>query len=418
MSTQRNTSNRDRLYIAQALELARKGIGLTSPRPNAGALLVSESTDRVLGRGIYTFAGEVHAEVHALREAGPDVRGATLYITSEPCCAFGHGPSCVDRIVGAGVVRVVVGMRDPNPQLEGQSFPRLRDAGIDVTVGVEEPEAKRLNEAYAKYIRQRKPLLVLKAGMTLDGKIAPPPGESGVITALGSGAAGGGWVTSERARAHVQELRHAADALMVGVGTIVADDPLLTDRSGEPRRRRLLRVILDSRLRLPLDSRVVKTAKEDVIVYCSFAEEKKRRELESRGIRVEQLPLSNANDGRPDLNAVLDHLGLLEITSLLVEGGALVNWTALQAGIVDKVFLYYAPKILAGSGSVPFAGGAGFRKMSEAAQVHSITLHRFGGSDDFAVEGYIHDPYQYEVVPNSPAAEQARAGDVLTVRID
>ena len=404
--------------MAQALELARKGIGLTSPHPNAGALIVSENSDRVLGRGIYTFAGEVHAEVHALREAGPDARGATLYITSEPCCAFGQGPSCVDRIIGAGIARVVVATRDPNPLVAGQSFQRFKDAGIDATVGVEEREAKRLNEAYAKFIRQRKPLLVLKAGMTLDGKIAPPPGESGVITALGSGAAGGGWVTSERARAHVQELRHAADALMVGVGTIVADDPLLTDRSGEPRRRRLLRVILDSRLRLPLDSRIVKTAKEDVIVYCSFAEEKKRSELESRGIRVEQLPLSSENDGRPDLNAVMEQLGSLELTSLLLEGGALVNWTALQAGIVDKVFLYYAPKILAGSGSVPFAGGVGFRRMSEAAQVHSITLHRFGGGDDFAVEGYIHDPYQYEVAPNSPASEQVRAGDVVMMRKD
>jgi diaminohydroxyphosphoribosylaminopyrimidine deaminase/5-amino-6-(5-phosphoribosylamino)uracil reductase len=379
--------------MAQAFELARKGIGLTSPHPNTGAVIVSASDDRVVGRGIYTHAGETHAEVHALREAGKHAHGATLYLNFEPCSVSGPGPSCVDRIIAAGISRVVVGTSDPEPSLAGTSLQRLTAAGIDVTVGVEEHEAKRLNEAFAKWIRQRRPLVVLKAGMTLDGKIAPPPGESGVITALGSGGAGGGWVTSERARAHVQELRHAADAIMVGVGTIVADDPLLTDRTGEPRRRRLLRVILDSRLRLPLDSRIAKTAKEDAIVYCSFAEEKKRRELESRGIRVEQLPLSNANDGRPDLAHVVEHLGTLEITSLLIEGGALVNWTALQADIVDKVFLYYAPKILAGSGSVPFAGGAGFRRMSEAAQVHSITLHRFGGSDDFAVEGYIHDPY-------------------------
>lgn len=379
--------------MAQVFELARKGVGLTSPHPNAGAVIVSQNGDRIVGRGIYTHGGEAHAEVHALREAGPDARGATLYLNFEPCSVSGPGPSCVDRIVGAGISRVVVGATDPDPSVAGKSLQRLTQAGVEVTAGVEEREAKRLNEAFAKFIRQRKPLVTLKAGMTLDGKIAPPPGESGVITALGSGAAGGGWVTSERARAHVQELRHASDAIMVGVGTIVADDPLLTDRTGQPRRRRLLRVILDSRLRLPLDSRIAKTAKEDVIVYCSFAEEKKRRELESRGIRVEQLPLSSANDGRPDLARVMEHLGSLDIASLLIEGGALVNWTALQADIVDKVFLYYAPKILAGSGSVPFAGGAGFRRMSEAAQVHSITLHRFGGGDDFAVEGYIHDPY-------------------------
>src|SRR5205823_9910238 len=170
-------------------------------------------------------------------------RGSTLSVNIEPCSAFGHGPSCVDRIIAAGIARIVAGTLDPNPLLAGKSLQRLADAGIEITAGVEEREARRLNEAFAKFVRQRKPLVILKAGMTLDGKIAPPPGESGVITALGSGAAGGGWVTSERARAHVQELRHACDALMVGVGTIVADDPLLTDRTGEPRRRRLLRVI-------------------------------------------------------------------------------------------------------------------------------------------------------------------------------
>ncbi|MBV8207800.1 MAG: bifunctional diaminohydroxyphosphoribosylaminopyrimidine deaminase/5-amino-6-(5-phosphoribosylamino)uracil reductase RibD [Acidobacteria bacterium] len=394
------TENRDRLYMAQALELARSASGLTSPNPSVGAVIVAG--ERVVGRGVHTYEGVAHAEVHALDEAGPAARGATLYLNLEPCSHQGRTGPCVDHIIAAGIVRVVVAMRDPNPLMEGRSLERLRSAGLDVVVGVEEREAKRLNEAFAKYIRQRRPLVTLKAGMTLDGKIAPPPGD-GELGIVGSGAAAGGWITSERARAHVQELRHGSDAIMVGVGTIVADDPLLTDRTGEPRRRRLLRVILDSRLRLPLDSRVVKTAKHDVIVYCSFAEEKKRRELEARGIRVEQLPLGERHDGRPGLSAVIAHLGTQEITSLIIEGGALVNWTALHAGIVDKVFLYYAPKILAGTGSVPFAGGAGFRHMSEAAQVRSITLHRFGGTDDFAVEGYIRDPYEYEVAAGSPA---------------
>jgi diaminohydroxyphosphoribosylaminopyrimidine deaminase / 5-amino-6-(5-phosphoribosylamino)uracil reductase len=177
------------------------------------------------------------------------------------------------------------------------------------------------------------------------------------------------------------------------VGTIIADDPLLTDRTARPRRRPLLRVVLDSRLRLPVESRLVKTAKDDVLVFCSFAEEKKRSELENLGIRVEQVPLGSS-DGRPDLTKIAARLGELEIASLLIEGGALVNWTALASGIVDKVFLYYAPKILAGTGSVPFAAGAGFRKMSEAALVKDITLHRFG--EDFAVEGYLRDPYSHE----------------------
>jgi diaminohydroxyphosphoribosylaminopyrimidine deaminase/5-amino-6-(5-phosphoribosylamino)uracil reductase len=201
-------------------------------------------------------------------------------------------------------------------------------------------------------------------------------------------------------------MRHASDAIMVGVGTVIADDPLLTDRTGLARRRPLLRVILDSRLRLPLDSRVVKTAREDLIVYCCFAEENKRRELEAHGVVVEQVPMrrspddgtlvfpsaSPAADGRPDLDRVMRNLGEREITSLLIEGGAMVNWAALAAGIVDKIFFYYAPKILAGTGSIPFALGAGYQRMSEAARVQSLTLHRFG--EDFAVEGYLRDPYE------------------------
>jgi diaminohydroxyphosphoribosylaminopyrimidine deaminase/5-amino-6-(5-phosphoribosylamino)uracil reductase len=234
-------------------------------------------------------------------------------------------------------------------------------------------------------------LVTLKAGMTLDGKIAPPPGESLNPTALGSGNASSGWITSAEARAHVQELRHQSDAIMVGVGTVIADDPLLTDRSGLPRRRRLLRVILDSRLRLPLESRLVKTANADLLVFCSFAEEKRKAELERRGIRVCQVAQAK-EVGHPDLAQVMRKLGEMEITSVLIEGGANVNWVALESGLVDKVFLYYAPKILAGMGSVPFAGGRGFRSMQQAAQVKDVRLHRFG--EDFAVEGYLKDPYE------------------------
>ncbi len=266
----------------------------------------------------------------------------------------------------------------------------MRNAGISVASGIFEEEAKILNEPFAKYIRHRTPLVTLKAAMTLDGKIAPPPSESHHPTALGGGGATGGWVTSEVARAHVQELRHQHDAIMVGVGTIIADDPLLTDRSGLPRRRPLMRVIVDSRLRLPPESRVVKTAKDDVLVLCSFAEEKRKRELQNQGIRVEQVPVGTG-DGRPDMAGITRCLGTMEITSLLIEGGAMINGAALASGIVDKVFLYYAPKILAGTGSVPFATGPGFLRMSEAAYVRSIKLHRFG--EDFAVEGYLRDPY-------------------------
>jgi len=282
-------------------------------------------------------------------------------------------------------------MEDPNPQVSGQGFAKLREAGVKVASGILEEEAKALNEPFAKYIRTRTPLITLKAAMTLDGKIAPPPSESHNPTALGAGGATGGWITSEQARAHVQQLRHQHDAIMVGVGTIVADDPLLTDRTGKPRRRSLLRVIVDSKLRLPLNSRVVKTAQNDVVVLCSFAEEKRKKQLQDHGIRVEQIP-SVTVDGRPDMAGIAHRLGEMEITSLLIEGGAMINWTALASGLVDKVFLYYAPKILAGTGSVPFAAGDGFPRMNDAARVKSIRLHRFG--EDFAVEGYLRDPYR------------------------
>jgi len=389
--TEPNSSSRenDEYFLHRALELARKGIGLTSPNPCVGAIVV-DGEARVIGLGTHTFEGIKHAEVLALERAGEKARGATLYINLEPCSHQGRTGACADAVIAAGVRRVVACMQDPNPLVAGKGFERLRNAGVSVASGILEEEAKVLNEAFAKYIRRRTPLVTLKSAMTLDGKIAPPPGELHHPTALGSGGASGGWITSEVARGHVQELRHRHDAIMVGVGTIIADDPLLTDRSGLPRRRPLLRVIVDSRLRLPPESRVVKTAKDDVLVLCSFAEEKRKRELQDQGIKVEQVPVG-VGDGRPDMAQIARRLGTMEITSLLVEGGAMINGAALASGIVDKVFLYYAPKILAGTGSVPFATGPGFAHMSDAAGVKAIRLHRFG--EDFAVEGYLRDPY-------------------------
>ncbi|HEX5434780.1 MAG TPA: bifunctional diaminohydroxyphosphoribosylaminopyrimidine deaminase/5-amino-6-(5-phosphoribosylamino)uracil reductase RibD [Candidatus Angelobacter sp.] len=385
-------SAQDEQYMRQALELAKQGTALASPNPRVGAVVLKTSGE-IGGQGFHTYEGIKHGEILALEHAGKQARGGTLYINLEPCSHHGRTGPCADAVIAAGIQRVVAAMADPNPLVAGNGLQRLRSAGIRVEVGLLEAEARKLNEAFARYILSRRPLITLKSGMTLDGKIAPPPGESSNPSALGAGGASGGWITSVEARRHVQELRHESDAIMVGVGTIIADDPLLTDRTGRARRRPLLRVVLDSRLRLPVESRLVRTAKNDVLVFCSFAEEKKRNELEAHGIRVEQVPLGSSN-GRPDLNRIASRLGELEITSLLIEGGALVNWAALAAGIVDKVFLYYAPKILAGTGSVPFAAGAGFRKMSEAALVKNISIHRFG--EDFAVEGYLRDPYARE----------------------
>jgi diaminohydroxyphosphoribosylaminopyrimidine deaminase/5-amino-6-(5-phosphoribosylamino)uracil reductase len=263
-----------------------------------------------------------------------------------------------------------------------------------VQVGLGEAEAKKLNESFAKYIRQGKPLVTLKSAMTLDGKIADAtkPGAESSLEARSAapvteGARSGyHWITGELARAHVQQLRHQSDAILAGVGTVMADDPLLTDRSGLPRRRKLLRVILDSYLRIPLESRVVRTAEQDVLVLCSTAEEESRNALEAKGIRVQQIAATA--EGRPDFAAMVKSLGELEISSLLLEGGALVNGAALASGEVDKVFLYYAAKIF-GEGAVPFIAGDGLR--GKRQRVQRFELHRFG--EDFALEGYLRDPY-------------------------
>jgi diaminohydroxyphosphoribosylaminopyrimidine deaminase / 5-amino-6-(5-phosphoribosylamino)uracil reductase len=389
----------DELFLSQALDLARQGIGLTSPNPCVGAVIV-DTKGKIIGSGSHTYDGLKHAEVLAIEQAGEKARGATLYINLEPCSHQGRTAPCADAVIAAGISRVVACMQDPNPLVSGTGFAKLRSAGINVSSGVLEEQAKELNESFAKYIRHHIPLVTLKAAMTLDGKIAPPPQRSP------NHASHHSWITSESARAHVQELRHQSDAILVGVGTVIADDPLLTDRSGRPRRRPLLRIVLDSRLRLPLDSRVVKTANDDVLVLCSLAEEQKKKKLLKLGIRVQQLPAATS-EGHPDMAAVVQLLGQTEITSLMIEGGATVNWAALSAGIVDKVFLYYAPRILGGTASVPFANGAGFASISNAACVKSIRLHRFG--EDFGVEGYLKDPYAVEGISPQRHREAEKA---------
>lgn len=380
----------DDQHLHRALELARGGIGLASPNPYVGAVIVDERGN-VVGTGTYSYQGVKHAEILALEAAGAKARGGTLYINLEPHAHLGRTTPCTDALIAAGIHRVVASMADPNPKVSGRGFEQLRAAGVHVEVGRLEDQSRQLNEAFARYIRHRTPLVTLKAAMTLDGKIAPPPAEA---LASAEGIPAGGWITSEVARAHVQELRHQHDALLVGAGTILSDNPLLTDRSGRARRRPLLRVILDSRLRLPLDSRLVQDAaagrKDDVLVFCASGDEKKQTQLEQLSVRVEKVSAFEP-DGRPDLPAILRRLGELEITSVLIEGGATVNWAALAANVVDKVFLYYAPKILAGTGSIPFAAGTGFSHISQAAQVKHVRLHRFG--EDFAVEGYLRDPY-------------------------
>jgi diaminohydroxyphosphoribosylaminopyrimidine deaminase / 5-amino-6-(5-phosphoribosylamino)uracil reductase len=376
-------------HMRRAFDLARAGIGLASPNPVVGAVVV-DSSGKKAGEDTHTYDGGKHAEVLALEQAGKRARGGTLYINLEPCSHQGRTPPCVDAVIAAGIRRVVCAMKDPNPKVSGAGIAKLRAAGIQVDVGLFEKEAKKLNEGFAKYIRTGTPLVTLKAAMTLDGKIAPPPAGSRHPAQVAAGGSTGGWITGEIARRHVHQLRHQHDAIMAGVGTVIADDPLLTDRSGLPRRRPLLRVLLDSWLRLPSDSRLVKTAHDDVLVLYSQADESKKQELENLGIRVEHVAPAHP-DGRPDLAEVLRYLGKREITCVLIEGGATVNWTALSSGVVDKLFLYYAPKIL-GEGAVPFAASGGAPGSHGMLLAHRLELHQFG--EDFAVEGYLKDPYQ------------------------
>lgn len=388
----------DEPLLRRALELAREGIGLASPNPYVGAV-VADANGSVVGTGTYTYSGVKHAEVLALETAGDKARGATLYINLEPHAHRGRTAPCTDALIAAGIRRVVASMEDPNPRVSGLGFEKLRAAGVLVEVGRLEKEARRLNEGFARYIRHGVPLVTLKSAMTLDGKIAPPreaPNQNDDTST--SGGFTGHWITGELARAHTHELRHENDALLVGVGTILTDNPLLTDRSGRERRRPLLRVILDSRLRLPMESRLVQSAakerKNDVLIFCAAADEqadgRKKAELGQMGIRVEAVPV--VAPGRLDLRTILRRLGQLEITSVMIEGGSTVNGAALAAGVVDKVFFYYAPRILGGKDSIPFASGAEFLTTNHAAKVKDVRLHRF--DEDFAVEGYVRDPYE------------------------
>jgi diaminohydroxyphosphoribosylaminopyrimidine deaminase/5-amino-6-(5-phosphoribosylamino)uracil reductase len=271
-------------------------------------------------------------------------------------------------------------MQDPNPAVAGQGFAKLRAAGIQVEIGRLGAEARQLNQAFAKYIRHKTPLVTLKCAMTIDGKIAPRSG----IGDSGKGTARTDWITGDAARAHVQLLRHQSDAILTGIGTVLADDPLLTDRSGLPRRRPLLRVILDSRLRLPPESRILQSAQEDVLIFAEAADSGRKNELAKRGVRIEQAPHSSERGF--DLPLLLKRLGELEITSVLLEGGSHLNTSALDNQIVDKVFLYIAPKIF-GDGAVPFSS-----RLQKEVDLRDVQIHRFG--NDFAVEALLRDPYK------------------------
>jgi diaminohydroxyphosphoribosylaminopyrimidine deaminase/5-amino-6-(5-phosphoribosylamino)uracil reductase len=337
----------------------------------------------VVGRGYHLYEERDHAEIVALRQAGREARGSTLYVNLEPCCHTGRTGPCTKAIIDAGVRRVVGAMADPNPRVAGSGFAQLRKAGIRVSTDVEEDEAQRLNEDFAHWIRTGLPFVTLKAALTLDGQIAMRPGHETPITA-------------EASREAVQRLRHSADALLTGIGTVLADNPLLTDRTGLRRRRKLLRVVMDSKLRLSPRSKFVRSADGDVLVVARqppdraagrAADAKKSAALERAGVEVMRV---GSAGGRVSLKDVLKEMGKRQIVNLLLEAGSELNGAAIAGGFVHKMFLFYAPKIM-GTGGVPFAQipSTWFHK---APSLSRLTLHGFGR--DFAVEGYFQDVYR------------------------
>jgi diaminohydroxyphosphoribosylaminopyrimidine deaminase/5-amino-6-(5-phosphoribosylamino)uracil reductase len=368
--------------MQRALELARRGIGVSSPNPAVGCVILDRA-GQVAGEGWHEYDLVDHAEVMALRVAkqharsyGTEdrLRGGTAYVTLEPCNHTGRTPPCTGALIDAGLGRVVAATADPNPNVSGHGMERLFAAGIETVLGACEAEARRLNEGFARWSRHKRPLVLMKVAMSLDGRIAPPAGQHLAREPY--------WITSEAARAAVQPLRWQADAAMVGVDTVVADDPMLTDRSGLRRRRPLLRIVLDSALRMPLDARMVATAQNDVVIYTVSSDERRANELRQRGVRVEVLP---AEAGRVPLGKVLDHLGEEGILTLLTETGTRLNTALLAGGLVDRVHLFVSPQIM-GSDAVP-----AFRGMANFIHMAGVEIERYG--NDLGLCSLLRDPW-------------------------
>jgi len=363
----------DTYWLSHALELAREGMALAHPNPRVGAVIVQDGV--AVGQGFHEYDEFDHAEIVALKKAGARARGATLYVSLEPCCTTGRTGPCTKAIIEAGIKKVYTVMPDPNPAVSGRGFAKLKRAGVDVQILEQSlAYAKETNEDFAKWIRTRLPFVTLKTALTLDGQIAA---RSGSTT----------WITSKASREAVQRLRHEADALLTGIGTVLTDNPRMTDRTGEPRRQKLLRAVVDSQLRLPLKSKLVKSADGDIAVFTlQPLDSPKALALQQAGVAVVRVP---AKRGHVDLHAVLRDLGKHQILNVLLEAGPGLNGTALEAGIVDKMILFYAPKIM-GTGGVPMASIPS-KWFPKSPALTNITVNRYG--PDFCVQGYFHDVY-------------------------
>lgn len=359
--------------MRRVLELARKGQGRTSPNPMVGAVLVKNG--RVVGEGYHHKAGLPHGEIEALRRAGKKARGADLYVNLEPCCHFGKTPPCTEAIISAGVKKVIVGMRDPNQLVSGKGFHQLKKNGIRVMTGTLRKECERLNEVFMKFVQTGNPFVVLKTAISLDGKIATRSGESQ-------------WITGPKAREKVHQIRNEIDAIVVGAGTVVKDNPFLTTRLRKKSAvvKHPVRVILDNEFLAPLKSNVFKNAETQRVLYATGRKlpVSRRKELIRRGVDI--LILKEKNGG-VDLRHLLQALGERDITSVLIEGGAEVNASALEAGIVDKVLIFVAPILIGGKDAPGPLGGKGIRRLASAFKIKNMTVNQIG--NDLMIEGYI-----------------------------
>jgi diaminohydroxyphosphoribosylaminopyrimidine deaminase/5-amino-6-(5-phosphoribosylamino)uracil reductase len=359
----------DQHYMQVALNIAGAAQGQTNPNPLVGAVIVKEQ--QIVGLGAHLKAGEPHAEVHALRMAGEKAQGATMYVTLEPCSHYGRTPPCADQVIAAGIQKVFVATLDPNPLVAGSGVQKLLDAGIEVEIGLLQQEAERLNEVFNHFIVQQKPFVTLKTATTLDGKIATVTGESK-------------WITSEEARRDVHLLRHQHDAILVGVQTVIQDDPQLTTRLADGEGKHPVRVILDSRLRTPLESKVVNIPEAETWLFTTKQVSAERiGQYEQKGVRVFQ----TSGTERVDIDEVLHILGREKIASLLVEGGGEVNASFLTGGYVNKVIQYIAPKLIGGHVAPGPFRGEGIHRIDDALQLQDVRLERLG--QDIKVIGYI-----------------------------
>ena len=364
--------DQDRLFMKRALALAARAAGRTSPNPMVGAVVVKDG--RIVGEGFHEKAGTPHAEVHALRRAGEMANGATLYVNLEPCSHYGRTPPCCTAVIRAGIKRVVAAMVDPNPQVAGRGLAALAEAGVAVEAGLMEDAARELNEVFIKFITTGKPFVVLKSALSLDGKTATASGHSF-------------WVTGEAAREKVHRMRNLYDAVMVGIGTVLTDDPRLTTRLPEGEAGRdAVRVVVDSQLRIPRESQVINPDSQAPLLVATTERSPARRRNELAGLGAEVLVLPEDN-GRVSINELMTALAQRGITSVLLEGGAALNASALEAGVIDKLAVFVAPKLVGGVNAPGMIAGAGRDRMDQAWSLKRMSLTQLG--EDYMFTGYL-----------------------------